>query len=222
MFGLSYAPIMKALSKLLELPENAIAKEARKLLGDGLKGMSEGWHEITSVRRVLVREFVRSDIQPYLYSYEFTHNEIFGGESIETQVAKAVDEAKKDKAFIHKPAFRSTSGSCFQVPPRRGFVEKGTSTIYAAWCKVTTNKFVLRIVRDGYKLQFSSHPVQYSYTPRNFSSYSLPITKAKVEELFFEGALKIVSPSEDQYLSRIFPVLKRTPGEFRIIFVRAP
>ena len=58
MFGLSYAPIMKALSKLLELPENAIAKEARKLLGDGLKGMSEGWHEITSVSRVLVRELL--------------------------------------------------------------------------------------------------------------------------------------------------------------------
>ena len=89
---------------------------------------------------------------------------------------------------------------------------------YAAWCKVTNNKFVLRIVRDGYKLQFSSPPVQYSYTPRNFSSSSLPITEAKVKELLFEGALKIVSPSEDQFLSHIFPVPKRTPGEFRIIF----
>ncbi len=48
MFGLSNAPIMKALSKLLELPDNSIAKEARSLLGDGLKGMSQGWHEITS------------------------------------------------------------------------------------------------------------------------------------------------------------------------------
>ena len=38
--------------------ENAIAKEARKLLGDGLKGMSEGWHEITSVSHVLVRELL--------------------------------------------------------------------------------------------------------------------------------------------------------------------
>ena len=124
LFGLSYAPIMKALSKLLELPDNTIAKEARKMLGDGLKGMSEGWHEITSARRELVREFVRKDIQPYLYSYEFTHNQIFGGESIETQVAKAVEEAKKDKAFIHKPAFRSVSGSRNQTTSQ-GFRGKG-------------------------------------------------------------------------------------------------
>ena len=89
---------------------------------------------------------------------------------------------------------------------------------YSAWCKVTSNKFILRIVRDGYKLQFSSPPVQNSYAPRNFSSSSLPITEAKVKELLFEGALLIVSPSEDQFLSHIFPVPKRTPGEFRIIF----
>ena len=125
LFGLAYAPIMKALSKLLELPDNTIAKEARKMLGDGLKGMSEGWHEITSARRELVREFVRKDIQPYLYSYDFTHNQIFGGESIEAQVAKAVEEAKKDKAFIHKPAFRSASGSSYQSTSQ-GFRGKGS------------------------------------------------------------------------------------------------
>ena len=117
---------MKALSKLLELPDNSIAKEARKMLGDGLKGMSEGWHEITSARRELVREFVRSDIQPYLYSYEFTHNQIFGGESIESQVAKAVDEAKKDKSFIHKPAFRTATGSRNQSTSSQGFRGKGS------------------------------------------------------------------------------------------------
>ena len=89
---------------------------------------------------------------------------------------------------------------------------------HSAWLKVTSNKFILRIVKYGYKLQFSSFPFQHSFSPRNFSSYSLPITKAKVTELLFEGALIVVSPSEDQFLSHIFPVPKRTPGEFRIIF----
>ena len=126
LFGLSYAPIMKALSKLLELPENNIAKEARALLGDGLKGMSQGWHEITSARRELVREFVRGDIQPYLYSYEFTHDQFFGGESIDSQVAKAVDEAKKDKAFISRPAFHPASGSRTQSTSSGGFRGKGS------------------------------------------------------------------------------------------------
>ena len=89
---------------------------------------------------------------------------------------------------------------------------------YAAWRKVTSNKFILRIVKYGYQLQFSSQPKQNSYSPRNYSSVSLPITEAKVKELMFEGALKIVPPSDDQFLSHIFPVPKRTPGEFRIIF----
>ena len=30
--------------------------------------------------------------------------------------------------------------------------------------------------------------------------------------------MKVVSPSDSKFLSHIFPVPKRTPGEFRIIF----
>ena len=104
-----------------------------------------------------------------------------------------------------------------QQPSRLGKAAR-LPHFHSAWQKVTTNKFILRIVKEGYKLQFSSPPFQTSYSPRNFSSVSLPITKAKVVELIFEGALKVVPPSDDQFLSHIFPVPKRTPGEFRIIF----
>ena len=75
-FGLAYAPIIKALSKLLEIPDSPVAKEARVLLGDSIKLVSQGWHEITYARRELLRELVRSDVQPYLFGYEFTHNQI--------------------------------------------------------------------------------------------------------------------------------------------------
>ena len=75
---------------------------------------------------------------------------------------------------------------------------------HSAWLKVTSNNFILRIVKYGYKLQFSSFPVQHSFTPRNFSSYSLPITKAKVTELLFDHALMVGSPSEDQFYHIFF------------------
>ena len=89
---------------------------------------------------------------------------------------------------------------------------------FNSWKKVTSNKFILRIVKEGYKLQFTSFPTQSSYSPRNFSSGSLAITKAKVKEMLKEGAIVVVKPSPDQFVSHIFPVAKRTLGEFRIIF----
>ena len=44
------------------------------------------------------------------------------------------------------------------------------------------------------------------------------VTAVKVQELLREGALIVVVPSPGQFISHIFPVPKRTPGEFRIIF----
>ena len=50
------------------------------------------------------------------------------------------------------------------------------------------------------------------------STSALSVTKVKVKDLFREGALIVVQPSPGQFISHIFPVPKRTPGEFRIIF----
>ena len=50
------------------------------------------------------------------------------------------------------------------------------------------------------------------------SSRCISVTRAKIEEFLLEGALLVVDPSPDQFISHIFPVPKRTPGEFRIIF----
>lgn len=50
------------------------------------------------------------------------------------------------------------------------------------------------------------------------SPFATAVTAVKVKELLYEGALLIVQPSPGQYISHIFPVPKRTPDEFRIIF----
>ena len=73
-------------------------------------------------------------------------------------------------------------------------------------------------MRYGYKLQFISPPIQTSYSPRSMSISASEVTAVKVQELLREGALIVVVPSPGQFISHIFPVPKRTPGEFRIIF----
>ena len=50
------------------------------------------------------------------------------------------------------------------------------------------------------------------------SSSAFSVTSKKVSDLYNNGALIIVSPSPDQFISHIFSVPKKTPGEFRIIF----
>ena len=85
-------------------------------------------------------------------------------------------------------------------------------------CQPRSKPNLLNIVKYGYKLQFTSPPFQDFYFPRTYSPSSLSISKAKVEELLYEGAIIEVNPSPNQFLSHIFPVPKQTLGEFRMIF----
>ena len=71
---------------------------------------------------------------------------------------------------------------------------------------------------EGYKIQFISLPPPSTYAPRDISDSAFAVTAKKVNELYLNGALTIVSPSPDQYISHIFTVPKKTPGEFRVIF----
>ena len=66
-----------------------------------------------------------------------------------------------------------------------------------AWHKVTNNKFILRIVAEGYKIQFKSIPVSPPYSPREMSASAFSVTSNKVSDLYHNGALVIVSPSPD-------------------------
>ena len=71
---------------------------------------------------------------------------------------------------------------------------------------------------EGYKIQFISPPTPSSYVPREISNSNFSVLSNKVKELYLNGALITVSPSPDQYISHIFTVPKKTPGEFRVIF----
>ena len=87
-----------------------------------------------------------------------------------------------------------------------------------AWHQVTSNSLILNIVCNGYKIQFISKPRQSKFTPRSMSKKNTVICKQKVKDFLKFKIIKIVSPNHEQFISHIFPVPKKSPGDFRIIF----
>lgn len=83
---------------------------------------------------------------------------------------------------------------------------------------MTQNSFILNIVCNGYRIQFIKSPIQTHFIPRNQSKAHEKICKLKVSEFLSCKIIKVVTPSPDQFVSHIFPVPKKTPGKYRIIF----
>ena len=71
---------------------------------------------------------------------------------------------------------------------------------------------------EGYKLQFISTPVQREFSPRIMSDSKQKICLNKVKTFLSQSALIQVPHSSCLFFSDIFPVPKKTEGEFRIIF----
>ena len=99
LLGLSYAPLMDALTILASVPDSGMA---RKLIGDGILAIASSRNEISYARRELCRKTVRLDIAPYLYSFKPTNTQLFGGESIEAQAKKAKEASKINFDFVYK------------------------------------------------------------------------------------------------------------------------
>ena len=85
------------------------------------------------------------------------------------------------------------------------------------WRKVTNNNWVLRVVEEGYKLQFNpSPPPPRPYIKTSYSSKSSSIIRALLIDYQKKGAILVVDIRPDQYVSRIFEVPKKN-GEYRLI-----
>ena len=112
LLGLSYAPLMDALTNLSTVPDSGMA---RKLIGDGILAVASARHEISYARRELCRKIIRLDISPYLYSFKPTNTQLFGGESIEAQAKKAKEASKVNLDFVYKkPIASSTQNKNYQ------------------------------------------------------------------------------------------------------------
>jgi len=79
------------------------------------------------------------------------------------------------------------------------------------WECLTQDPQILKLVM-GYRIPFLSLPAQTPYFPIKFSPEERSIIDEEVTQMIQKGAIKEVSPSEDQLLSPIFVVPKKDSG----------
>ena len=89
----------------------------------------------------------------------------------------------------------------------------------SAWQAITKDKWVLRVVRDGYRLQFKS---QLPPTPHRVAN--LPVDAAgaavldyEVDQMLAKTAIHAVESSEDELVACFFARPKKQPGKWRPI-----
>ena len=137
-------------------------------------------------------------------------------------------EAEQEEADIKEDHTTTTTSSNKTPSPRtprgptspkiRNFPQAARLPFFLDnWKQVTNNNWVLRIVKEGYKLQFDPDPPP----PRPFilSSYSKKssnIIRLLLADYLRKGAIIVVDTHPDQYVSRIFEVPKKT-GDYRLI-----
>ena len=88
---------------------------------------------------------------------------------------------------------------------------------YDQWTKVTSNHWILRVIKEGYKLQFfpSPPPPRPSFKT-SYSKNSSSIIRRLIIDYLNKGAIRVIEVKDDQYVSRIFEVPKKT-GDYRLI-----
>ena len=71
------------------------------------------------------------------------------------------------------------------------------------WCELTSNKFVLSLVK-GIELRFVSPLTPSHPRPFDFSAEEMLLVDKEVDDLIKKGAVIQVSPCADQFISNIF------------------
>lgn len=81
---------------------------------------------------------------------------------------------------------------------------------YNNWEKITNNHFILRIIKEGYRIQFLSKPLQnFPVVSNTKSTEKINIIKNQIKTHINNGAISEVPFIEGQYVSRIFTVKKK-------------
>ena len=90
---------------------------------------------------------------------------------------------------------------------------------WSAWKTITKDRWVLNIIRDGYKLQFKS---QLPPTPHRVANWPTDAAGAaildfEVKQMLAKGAINVVESSEDELVACFFARPKKQPGKWRPI-----
>ena len=82
------------------------------------------------------------------------------------------------------------------------------------WREVTNDPWILQTV-SGYQLEFETTPLQVNLSrfPK-FTKRETALIESEIKKLISKGALTEVSPFDDEFISTVFLVPKKT-GDFR-------
>ena len=152
---------------------------------------------------------------------------------------EGVDRSKDDKA---KPKGEPTSFS--QMWQRNEFLPEALSEVVKSglsvdtainaaefktpgrvtrclseWEKISQDQWVLRVVRQGYKLQFTDGPPPTPFNGRNppASDEAKNILDIEAAAVVEKGAARIVTPDSNEVTSGFFARPKKEPGKWRPI-----
>ena len=91
------------------------------------------------------------------------------------------------------------------------------SSHFSTWVKITSDKWLLDLVKNRYSMEFESEPsVSGYFNQPTFSKKEAEIISQKIEKLIKMDVLKSVVPCADQFLSNIF-LLPKHDGGHRLI-----
>ena len=138
------------------------------------------------------------------------------------EIAKSNFEAQQQR-FLASTSIQSQSHSykppsqsrAFKIPK---YPAKQTTLAHFAekWEEITDNKWVLSIVRNGFRIPFIKIP-PLSSVPIRMSQSSSPFLREEIENLLNKRAVeRVQNPETLGFYSRIFLVPKKN-GKFRLI-----
>ena len=120
---LSAKPLISALVELRRF--GSVVSNARRQLSLSLMGLFSSSLQLSGARRENVRFLFKKSLAEVLYSYQPSHESLFGGSSFHSQLEKVTKEAKLDLSWS-KPStsfrsFRPSSQPRSDFYQRRGF-----------------------------------------------------------------------------------------------------
>ena len=115
----------------------------------------------------------------------------------------------------------SNAGLCLNVAVEAAYkpIAGRIASCYGNWCSITSNTWILDIVKYGYKLQFSGLLPPTPHRVKNLPTDAdgTAILDYEVEQMLKKTAIHAVESSNDELTSCFFARPKKTPGKWRPI-----
>jgi hypothetical protein len=117
-----------------------------------------------------------------------------------------VEETAEEDAGVNRPN-KPVSTCTFQAGSVRFHVDE--------WENITSDRWVLDIIRDGYRIEFTETPYQWREpSPFSLSSKENEILDNEIHAMWNKGAIEMCTDSPGQFISNMF-IVEKAGGKFR-------